>query len=277
MVGVIRNSHSVDFASANNQAITQARGAYIALLNNDTWVEPEWLAHLVTVMEADAAIGMVASKMLYAAQPGVVNGTGICVDRCGITWERRTGEADDPAETTAFEVFGPSAGAGLYRRAMLETVGLFDEAFGFYLEDVDLAWRARWRGWRAMCAPAARVYHVHSGTMGEGSPRKMFYLSRNKIFLLVKNYPGRYGLIYLPALVGYELLSLLHAVWRGRGLSALRGRLSALRAVPRLWAQRQAIKARATTSAGAVWNQLEPARWPWQVYSQIAHLRSVKR
>ena len=73
---------------------------------------------------------------------------------------------------------------------MLDDVGLFDEDFFAYLEDVDLAWRARLRGWRCVLAPEAVVAHAHSGTLGEGSPLKRYLLARNKIWTIAKNMPG---------------------------------------------------------------------------------------
>jgi hypothetical protein len=275
-VRIIRNAENLGFATANNQGINEARGDYVVLLNNDTWAEPDWLLHLVQAVRTDAGIGMVASKMLYADQPEVINSAGICVDRCGITWERRTGERDNPREAELQEVFGPSAGAGLYRRTMLDEVGLFDDDFFIYLEDVDLAWRARWLGWRAVFAPQARVFHVHSATMEEGSPRKTRLLAQNKISLLLRNYPWPYGLWYLPLIMFYELLSLGHAVWNGRGVSAVMGRLAGARRIPRSLAQRRRTQRQARVPARSALDWLEPVRWPWQVAGQVRHIGAGK-
>jgi GT2 family glycosyltransferase len=102
---------------------------------------------------------MCASKMLFANQPHVINSAGINIDPVGIAWDYRGGEQPGQEEEP-IEVFGPCAGAALYRRAVLEEIGLLDEDFFAYLEDVDLAWRARPAGWRALYVPAARVYHI---------------------------------------------------------------------------------------------------------------------
>jgi hypothetical protein len=273
-VRVIRNALNLGFASANNQGIQAARGEFIALLNNDAWVEPNWLRHLVEAMKSDGGIGMVASKMLYANQPEVINSAGICVDRCGISWERRTGERDRPEECIAEEVFGPSAGAALYRRTMLEDVGSFEDGFFMYLEDVDLAWRARWLGWRAIYTSQARAYHIHSGSIGEGSPRKTYMLARNKLSLLTRNYPWPRGLVYLPGIIFYEILSLGYAVLNRRGVSAFAGRLAGLRRTPRSLSERRQILHRARVSLQTAWTWLEPARWPWQVAGQVRHIRA---
>ena len=97
--------------------------------------------------EADSALGMCASKMVFWHQPSMINSSGICVDRAGIVWDRDGGKVDATSANETAAVFGPCAGAALYRRMMLDEIGLFDEAYFAYFEDVDLAWRARAAGW----------------------------------------------------------------------------------------------------------------------------------
>jgi len=162
-VRIVENSENLGFAAGNNVAIRVARGDYIVTLNNDTRAEPEWLEELVRVVETDPQIGMCASKMLFYHHAGILNSTGISLDVAGIAWDRRGGERDNGQEHEPVEIFGPCAGAALYRREMLDEVGLFDEDFFAYHEDVDLAWRARSRGWRCMYSPRAVVHHIHSG------------------------------------------------------------------------------------------------------------------
>ena len=274
---VILNSENRGFAAANNQGIRVGRGEYVALLNNDAWPEPTWLAQLVAAMEGERRAGMAASKMLFAHQPGVINSTGICVDRGGISWDRQGGAPDDSEGEDIVPVFGACAGAALYRQVMLDQVGLFDEDFFAYLEDVDLAWRARWQGWEAVYAPAAHVQHVHSGTAVEGSPFKTYWLSRNKIALLVKNYPAPQVWRYLPVIVFYEILSQGYALLKGRGLAALRGRLAGLARLPQLLRQRRQVMQNAPISAREVFVCLEPAAWPCQVTTRYTHLGQPQR
>jgi len=201
---IITLTENRGFAAANNLAIRQAKGDFIALLNNDAFVEPDWLESLVSVARRDERIGMVASKMLFVAPRGVVNSAGICVDRVGIAWDRLGGTCDN-ADQQVVEVFGACAGAAPYRRALFDDIGLFDEDFFAYLEDVDLAWRAQLAGWRALYAPAARVTHWHSATSVEGSPFKSRSLGRNKLWLILKNYPSPYLWYYLPLIVAYDV------------------------------------------------------------------------
>ncbi len=270
-VRLVRNAQNHGFGAACNQGALLSSATYLAFLNNDAWAEPNWLAELVQAAEVNDRIGMVASKMLFADRPQVINSTGICVDRFGISWDRQGGEVD-AAPDASQEVLGPCGGAALYRRAMFEELGGFDEAFFAYLEDVDLAMRARWRGWRAVYAPRARVYHAHSGTSKEGSSFKTYHLSRNKIYWVAKSYPMPHLLLCLPGVVFYEVLSQGYAVWRGQGLSALRGRLAGWGALPRLLGWRRRFMKEARTSAGEVWRPLEPARGPWGVFGRYRHI-----
>lgn len=266
-VRLVLNDHNRGFAAANNQGWQASHGAYIALINNDAWAAPEWLAVLVAALEADERVGMVASKMLYANQPRRINSTGICIDRWGVIWDRQVGETESTNDVVE-DVFGACAGAALYRRRLLEELGGFDEFFFAYLEDVDLAWRARWLGWRAVYAPRARVYHHHSSTGIEGSPWKTRQLARNKTWLLIKNYPSPYWVMALPGIVLYEVLSLGFALVRGRGLSAALGRWEAWRAGLRVWRQRQTLLHQARVSPQTVWAALAPGSWAGQVYAR---------
>ena len=163
-VQIICLETNAGFAAGNNIGIQATEAPWIATLNNDTKVDSNWLTELALAAQSNERVGMCASKMLFYDRPHLINSTGICVDRAGIAWDRRGGEADDEREEAAVPVFGPSAGAALYRRSMLNEIGLFDEDYFAYLEDVDLAWRARLVGWRCLYAPTAVVYHRHSAT-----------------------------------------------------------------------------------------------------------------
>ncbi len=274
-VRIIRNAQNVGFAAGNNQAIRASRTGYIVTLNNDTRVEPDWLASLVAEAERDPGVGMCASKMLFADRPDIINSTGISLDPVGIAWDRRGGEADDGRETEPVQVFGPCAGAALYRRSMLDQIGLFDEHFFAYLGDVDLAWRARLAGWRCLYVPHARVYHVHSATAVEGSPFKNRLLGRNKVWTIVKNYgPDGRLLAYLPLIVLYDLAAVLYALVARREISPLQGRLAGLWELPCVWRQRRAVQSLRKENRGRPWHHyLSPLIPPWRVPARYRHLR----
>jgi GT2 family glycosyltransferase len=253
-IHVLRNPRNLGFAAANNQAIRATESPYLVTLNNDTQATTEWLAELVAAVESNAAVGMVASQMLLAHAPGVTDAAGIEVDWTGTAWQRRRGEPPDQTGDP-MEVFGPCAGAALYRRTMLDEIGLFDEGFFAYYEDVDLAWRAQNAGWRCLYAPRARIYHAHSATGGQDPSRKRFLIGRNKVWTLIKNYPAVRLAVTWPLILGFELTAVLYSLLVERDTAAWRGRLAAWRELPRVWRQRR-------KSRRGVWGTLAPVRNP---------------
>jgi GT2 family glycosyltransferase len=271
LVRVIANTTNRGFAAANNQGIALAEGDFVALLNNDAWVEADWLERMVAAAERDPAIGMVAPLMVLANHPQVIDSAGVQVDRCGISWDRAGGWAVSQGPGADEPIFGPSGGAALYRRQLLEQVGGFDEDYFIYLEDVDLAWRARWLGWQAAYVPAARVYHIHSGTNREGSAFKTYWLARNKIQMIAKNYPLPQLWLYLPVIWLYDTLSLGATILRAQGRSAVRGRLAGWRAVPSAWRKRRALGRPALTGT-EIHRLLSSSVWPWQAARRYEHL-----
>lgn len=269
-VQVIRNSRNLGFARAVNQAVRESSAKYIATLNNDTEVDPDWLQNLAAVAESSESVGMVASKMLFADRPTLINSAGIAVDRAAIAWDRLGGVRDAPQVSEPEEVFGPCAGAALYRRAMLDEVGLFDEDFFAYLEDVDLAWRARRAGWRCWYAPKARVLHHHSATGKEGSPFKSFHLGRNKIWLLAKNYPFQQLWQYVPLVLLYDMLAVVYALAARGDVHALRGRLGGLSGWREMWRKRDDLP---TSRSRTDIEFLEPIASPGTVQARYRHIR----
>lgn len=277
-VRVICNAENLGFAVANNQAILASQADFIVTLNNDTRVEPGWLAALVGAVQHDPTVGMGASKMLFADRPEIINSTGINLDRVGIAWDRSGGETDSPSEIHPFEVFGPSAGAALYRRAMLDEVGLFDERFFMYLEDVDLAWRARLAGWRCLCVPSSRVYHVHSASAVEGSAFKNRLLGRNKIWTIAKNYPSGQLALFLPLILVYDVAAALFALAARGDTYAIRGRWEGLKGLSAVWQDRRGIQPLLRSNPGRPWDDhLSPLVPPWRVPRRYRHLARVER
>jgi GT2 family glycosyltransferase len=263
-VRVIANLENLGFPAAVNQGIRASDAPYVATLNNDVQVEPGWLAALVKAIESDARVGMCASKMLFAHSPDMINSAGVCLDRACMAWDRLGGEPDTNRETNPVEVFGACAGAALYRRVMLEQIADFDEDFFAYLEDVDIAWRARLVGWRCLYVPAARVLHRHSATSVEGSPFKNFYAGRSKVWLVIKNYPFPAGLPYLPLVVFYDLGTLSYRQILKGDWSALRGRWDGL------WHWRVAWRKRRWLPG-----QKAPSRWP-EILAPLTSLWNVQ-
>jgi GT2 family glycosyltransferase len=239
---IIRNLDNTGFAGGNNLAIRESGSRFVVALNNDAMPEPRWLESLVdTAKQAGPQVGMVASTMLFAHRPDIVASAGLSIHRDGLALDRAMGLPAKRVEGFGTRpVFGPSAGAALYTRSLLNDVGLFDERFFSYLEDADLAWRARLRGWRALHNPEARVRHVYSATGGQESPFKRRLISRNRIWTIYKNMPEVLLRCYSAAIFRYDLLAVLRGVAvRDRWLIA--GRMEALGRLGRFTLDRRKI------------------------------------
>ena len=279
-VRVLRFGRNRGFGAATNAGIRATDSRYVATLNNDAVPAPGWLAALVAAADAEPAVGMCASRMVLAARPDRLDSCGIALDRVGIAWDLFGGQPVG-ADAGLVEPFGPCGGAALYRRAMLQEIGLFDEEYFAYLEDVDLAWRARAAGWRCRYVPDAQVVHQHSATGGEGSPWKHYRLGRNKVRLLAKNYPVALW-PWLPLVVAYDAAAVGYALATRREGAALRGRLAGLASLPAALRARAATAQRPARAAantaiatdGTTGHLLPPA-WPWQVPARYAYLKRL--
>jgi GT2 family glycosyltransferase len=183
------------FAGGCNAGITKAAGRYIATLNNDAEADVRWLEELVGGMESDPTIGMCASKILFDGDRTRIDKAGHLIYPDGLNHGRGSGEPDRGQFERREEVLFPDAAAALYRREMLDTIGLFDENFFAYGDDADLGMRARLAGWNCIYVPTAIVYHVHSATAGEFSPLKAFLIERNRIWVMVKTFPLSFLLV----------------------------------------------------------------------------------
>jgi GT2 family glycosyltransferase len=184
---ILENPRNVGFGAAVNQGYRASRAPFIATLNDDAAARPGWLAGLIRAMESQPDAGMCASMVLLAGK-GVLDSAGMLMCPDGSSKQRGHGR---PASEFARQedVLLPSGSAAIYRRAMLDEIGGFDEDFFLYCEDTDLGLRARWAGWRCLYAPGAVVEHRYSHSAGRASSLKAYYVERNRLFLLAKNFP----------------------------------------------------------------------------------------
>ncbi len=190
-VVVLENKTNRGFAAANNQGIGIARGRYIAVLNNDAEVDKDWLKNLVRRADSSSSdVGMWTCKILSMDDHITIDSVGgLLISSCGIAKGRGRSEKDRGQYDGDDEVFIPSGCAAMYRREMLDKVGLFDEDFFAYCEDTDLGLRARLAGWKTQSVPDAIVYHHYSGTTGRYTPVKAYLVERNHIWVALKNFP----------------------------------------------------------------------------------------
>ncbi len=171
-VRVIPLERNMGFAIACNTGIRQAKGDRIVLLNNDTSQDEHWLEELNTALDQHPEVGFCASKMLNYWKPSIIDTAG---DNLGVArgFKRGHQQPDGPAYNKQEYIFAACAGAAIYRRQMLDQVGLFDESFGSNLEDMDLSFRAQLQGFKCLYVPTAAVYHK----VGE-TKRKMGWSGR---------------------------------------------------------------------------------------------------
>jgi GT2 family glycosyltransferase len=251
-VRVIALGENLGFCGGNNVGIREARGKYVALLNNDTEVDPRWLEELETALDNalndGENVGFCASKMLVHGQPHTIDTAGDVFYACGVGGKRGYLEKDNGQYDEVEYVFGACAGAALYRRAMLEDIGLLDEDFFIYDDDIDLSFRAQLRGYKCLFVPTAIVYHKIGGTVGKTSDFWLYLSRRNMLYVLIKNVPGRLLLRNLHYIMAYLLLGDLLSVLRGKGRHIWRARLDNLRNLRKTLRKRKEIQRRRRVS-----------------------------
>ena len=244
-VRLAKNDENLGFAGGTNVGIRAAKGEFVITLNNDSRADSRFIEELIKPM-ADPEVGVCAAKMLFP--DGRINSAGICISRSGAAWDRGMFEPDRGQYEFVEEVFGACAGAALYRREMLDEIGLFDEDFFLYLEDVDLAFRARLAGWKCLYVPGARVIHHHGGTAGVGSDLAVYYGNRNIVWYPIKDFPFRLLITSLPFIVARNLAVIPYYALRGQGGVILRSKLDALKGVVKMMEKRKDVVRRADYS-----------------------------
>jgi GT2 family glycosyltransferase len=186
---VIYNQHNVGFGAAVNQVFRETRAPFLATLNDDAVADPGWLEALVGAAEANPRAGMFAPRVMLAGTE-LLDSSAMLLAADGSSKQR--GHTQPPASfCEKREALFPSGSSALYRRTMLDEIGLFDETFFLYCEDTDLGLRARWAGWECLYVPDARVEHRYSHTAGGASPMKAYYVERNRLGTVIKNFPAR--------------------------------------------------------------------------------------
>jgi GT2 family glycosyltransferase len=244
-VTVVALPANVGFAAATNRGVEASSGDVVVLVNNDVELHPEFLAELVRGLEADPSAASAAAKMLRFHERGVIDATGDTLRWSGVALQRGQGERDTGQYDAPGRVFSACAGAAAYRRAAFDEVGLFDEDFFAYLEDVDWGFRAQLLGRGCVYVPTAIAYHVGSAsTRREGKPDPFFYglPRRNDVWLVLKNYPGGALLRYAPLVLVNQLGLVYVAVRDGMARAHLSALWAAARGLPRVLAQRRAIQ-----------------------------------
>lgn len=260
-VRVVASPRNLGYGGAINLAYRDSQAEFVAALNDDAMVQREWLQTLVAAADAEPAAGMWASCVRLNERE--LDSAGMLLFGDGSSKQR--GHRRPPAEFgQACEVLLPSGSAALYRRAMLDQIGGFDEDFFLYCEDTDLGLRGQWAGWSCRYVAAAVVDHRYSQSSGRVSPLKAYYVERNRLRVAIKNFPAnmlfaapwqavrRYGWHVITMFSGRGPAAEFH---RGGGSPlvlawmVVRAHASAGWSLPKLFAQRRRIRRTAKITA----------------------------
>jgi GT2 family glycosyltransferase len=255
-IRIIQNKKNLGFTGGNNVGIQAARGEYIVLLNNDTWAAPTWLEELAKATYLVRPIGMWASKVYSYYKRNQIEAVGELIYWDGLSRSRGQYEEERGQYEKMEEIFFPPGCGGMYRKVVFEEIGLFDEDFFAYADDAEIGIRARLAGWKCVYVPKAILYHKNSGTAGQYSPLKAFYVERNRFWITLKYFP-------LPLLFLSIFFTFYRFVFQGYGALAHRGaagkftknysllRLigillkaygSGFRYLPRMWEKRKMLR-----------------------------------
>jgi GT2 family glycosyltransferase len=239
---IIQNSENRGYCAAHNQAIRSARGEYYLPLNPDIRLEPGFVGRLVRALGSRPEFGSAVGKIFQTSDhtPPRIDSAGLWIDHRRHQYLRGYGLPDRGQFDRAEEIFGADGAAPLHRRAMLEDSSIqgeyFDERHFIYMEDVDLAWRARLCGWRCWYEPEALAWHVRSFKPGSrrSMPEELRRLAvKNRYLTIYKNESPAawrrdwwrilsydlliWGYILLCERSSFGALGLLREQWAGAG------------------------------------------------------------
>jgi GT2 family glycosyltransferase len=261
---ILRLEENLGFAAAVNRGIASTHADWIAILNNDVTLAPDWLEQLI---KTDAPF--VTGKILNAADHSLIDGTFDEISRGACAWRCGSGQPDSPTWNVPRPMqFAPMT-AAIFRRSLLQEIGPLDENFGSYLEDVDFGIRCALAGFEGRYIPTAIAYHRGSATRGTWNNDTVKQISRNQILLAVKHFNGEPR---WPIVVGQMLWGLV-ALRHLRGFSYLRGKISGWKTARALYRNnRNATKHRISTVATIsereifLLQQQTGFEWYWRVY-----------
>ena len=244
-VSVVSLAENRGFAAAVNAGIEASATEFVALLNNDTEQDPNWLRALVRAARVHPECGLFASKLVDFHDRRVLDGAGDAMRLSGLPYRLGHGERDRGQFDTPGYVFGACGAAALYRKSLFDEVGLFDEDFVSYCEDGDLSFRARLAGHRCFYVPGAVVYHMGSAsTGGKRSPTATRLGTRNSLSLLVKDLPLSAVPHILPFFLLGQLARFATAAATGSLRAHLEGFVGAWRHLPLMLEKRAEIQKR---------------------------------
>lgn len=247
------------FAGGNNAGAREARGRYLAFLNNDTVADPGWLRSLRAGIDADSGFVLTTSRIVFMHDPSVIDSAGDGFLRAGGAFKRHHGAPAQVAGDSG-EVFGVCGAACLLPKAVFDELGGFDEDFFASHEDVDLSYRARLRGYRCRYVADAIVRHHGSATLGRISGFAVFHGQRNLEWVYVKNTPASLLIRTLPGHLLYNAAAAAYFARLGLLGPFVRAKVAAVARLPAMLRKRSDIQRGRRVGSRAIQLHLEP-RW----------------
>lgn len=248
---------NLGFARANNIGVERVADCeWVALINPDAFADPHWLESLLGATKRHPEINVLASCML-TAQADRIDGVGDCYRTDGVAWPKFQGDELTRIPDEESEVFAACAGAALYRRWAFVQAGGFNERYFCYHEDVDLGFRLRLFGNHCRVVPRATVRHMGSAITGKGSDFSIYHAHRNMVWTYVRNMPGAYFWLHLPAHIAVNIASIALFIAKGRARVIVRAKYHAMLVLPRILRERREIQRARRASAASVIASME--------------------
>jgi GT2 family glycosyltransferase len=228
---------------------------YVALFNNDAVADKDWLKELVNDLEVNKDTGIATCKFASIDKKHL-DSTGDIYTSWGLPYPRGRGEAFSDKYDDRVQVFGASGGASLYRTSMLKQIGLFDEDFFAYYEDVDISFRAQLAGYKVRYVPEAIAYHKIGATSSKIAGFTTYQTIKNLPWVLWKNAPLTVFIRVFPRFAVAYYSFILSAAWRGQGWYALKGYTVMLVHLPKKTLQRIKIQLNRKVPARYIWDSM---------------------
>lgn len=226
-IRLIVNKENLGFAEGNNVGIRAAKGEYIALVNNDLKVTPNWLSPLIDFLEKNKEYAAVQPKILSWQEPSefeYAGGAGGFIDRYGYPFSRGRilrkceidmGQYDDP-----IDIFWASGACIVVRKSVIDEVGMLDSDFFLHQEEIDWCWRMLLRGYKIKAIPKSIVYHYGGGSLNYDHPFKLYLNYRNNLAMLLKNRERAKILAILPIRILLDFGAFFHNILQGKWKNA---------------------------------------------------------
>ncbi|ODS38358.1 MAG: hypothetical protein A7315_12510 [Candidatus Altiarchaeales archaeon WOR_SM1_79] len=274
-IRLVRNSENLGYARGNNTGIEHASTEFVVILNPDTVVERNWLEEMVLAIKKDPMIGMATPKIfMYNENKGskgeLINTCGNDIHFTGLSFCRgfnKKGVYNEPEV-----VAGISGCSFIVRKKLLDETGCFDPDHFIYLEDTDLSFRAQIAGYKLIFIPSSVMYHKYNLNL---NPKKYFYLERNRLFLLLKNYQLRTLMLCIPSLILTEVITSGYAILSGWGYikSKIRAHLWILRNINKIIERRKEVQRLRKVNDREIFNRLI-----WGIrFEQLVANKSMRR